>query len=162
MFSVLEHMDAWVWFEPQGELIMLECCLQVIRWTNIMIAHNEMSQALVVTANTSIIAFLLIAAYILWGLKQGNGRHLYGSAISMVWFLIGIAVELQNPTQPIYNQFSDGQIMSTQILAGLASTLLSSLMALRMIKTIIKSMGACQGNDSVDGEEDITTDYVHA
>ena len=132
-----------------------------------MIVHYEISQALVVTANTSIIALLLIAAYILWGLKQGNGRHLYGSAISMVWFLIGIAIELQNPTQPIYNQFSDGQITSTQILAGLASTLLSSLMALRMIKTIIKRnmwncMGACQGNDSVDGEEDITTDYVHA
>ena len=86
----------------------------------------------------------------------------------MVWFLVGVAFELQSPTQPIYNQFSDGQIMATQNLAGLASTLLSSLMAIRMIKTGIKRnmfncMGACQGKDAEDTvEDDITTGYVHA
>lgn len=86
----------------------------------------------------------------------------------MVWFLVGVAIELLSPTQPIYNQFSDAQIMTTQILAGLVSTLLSSLMALRMIKTVIKRnmfdcMGVCRGKDVGDAvEDDITTGYVHA
>lgn len=83
----------------------------------------------------------------------------------MVWYLVGVAVELQAPTQPIYNQFSDEQITVTQILAALTSTVLSSLLALRMIKTGIKSncmgMAACQGKDGVM-EDDITTGYVHA
>ena len=86
----------------------------------------------------------------------------------MVWFLVGVAIELQSPSQPIYNEYSDAQITTTQIMAGLTSTLLSSLMALRMIKTAIKRnmfncMGACQGNDSGDADEDeITSGYVHA
>lgn len=110
----------------------------------------------------------MIAAYILWGLKQGNGRHLYGAAVSMVWFLVGIAIELQSPTQPIYNTFSDSQIMTTQILAGLASTLLTSLMAVRMVNSAIKRnmlncIGACQGKNAEDVVEDVViTGYVHA
>ena len=123
------------------------------------------SKALFIIANTSTAAILIVAAYVLWGLKQGNGRHLYGVVVSMVWYLVGVAVELQAPTQPIYNQFSDEQIMVTQILAALTSTVLSSLLALRMIKTGIKSncmgMAACQGKDGMM-EDDITTGYVHA
>lgn len=85
----------------------------------------------------------------------------------MVWFFVGVAIELQNPTQPIYNEFSDAQISTTQIMAGLASTLLSSLMAVRMIKTMIKRnmfncMGACQGKDAETVDDDISADYVHA
>ncbi|KAL3795453.1 hypothetical protein HJC23_000811 [Cyclotella cryptica] len=125
-------------------------------------------KALVVTANMSIFSLLVIAAYILWGLKQGNGRHLYGLVVSMVWYLVGVAVELQAPTQPIYNEFSDGQILRTQFFAGLASTILSSLLMTRIIKSVIKRnvfnlMGACQGKDAAGAvEDDITTGYVHA
>lgn len=84
-----------------------------------------------------------------------------------MWFLVGVAIELQSPTQPIYNEFSDTQISTTQIMAGLASTLLSSLMAVRMIKTMIKRnmfncIGSCQGKDADTVDEDISADYVHA
>jgi hypothetical protein len=86
----------------------------------------------------------------------------------MVWYLVGVAVELQAPTQPIYNEFSDSQILRTQFFAGLASTILSSLLMTRIIKSLIKRnvfniMGACQGKDAEGAvEDDITTGYVHA
>mmetsp|Transcript_620 Transcript_620/g.1442 ORF Transcript_620/g.1442 Transcript_620/m.1442 type:complete len:402 (-) Transcript_620:138-1343(-) len=134
-------------------------CLVVMYLNTWLMEMGLSPKALLVIANISIIFLLAIGGIVIWGVKQ-SGRHLYGVGLGMVWYLIGVAVELHSPTQPIYNEFSDSQILITQILAALASTVLSSMLALRMIKTMIKgNLFNCLG--SVEDDE-ISTDYVHA
>ena len=87
-----------------------------------------------------------------------------------------MAIELREPTQPIYNEFSDGAILATQIVALVATTLLMTMLGVRVMKTMIKHnlfncagrLGGGRNNDndnSVVSEEvdgGIGADYVHA
>lgn len=86
-----------------------------------------------------------------------------------------MAFELITPSQPVYNEFSDGAISTTQIVAYLATTILMVTLTARAAKTAIKlNLFNCVpilagGDASVATEEDvsecggkITTDYVHA
>lgn len=84
---------------------------------------------------------------------------------------LGVAIELHEPTQPIYNEFSDGAILTTQIVAGVAATVLMTLLGVRVMKTMIKhNLFNCVGrlgggdNASVATDEDggISANYVHA
>ena len=81
-----------------------------------------------------------------------------------------MAIELHTPTQPIYNEFSDNAILTTQIVAGVATLILMTLLGIRIMKSMIKSnlfncvevLGGGDRSVVSDGEEEISTDYVHA
>lgn len=87
---------------------------------------------------------------------------------------VGVANELRSPSQPIYNEFTDEQITLTQAMAAIASTVLLTMLAVRMIKTVIKrNLFNCFGNSdgsvvSDDDDDDvvevgaISTGYVAA
>ena len=84
---------------------------------------------------------------------------------------LGVAIELHSPTQPIYNEFSDGAILTTQVVAGVATLILVTLLGVRVMKTAIKHnvlncVDALDGDKSVvsegDGTGEISTGYVHA
>jgi hypothetical protein len=95
----------------------------------------------------------------------------------------GVATELHEPTQPVYNEFSDNAIFATFVVAGLSVLSLMTLVGVRIVKTLMKH-GRCidvrpqdlltctsrfrrgkREPDEVPMAEDddgIVTDYVHA
>lgn len=123
-----------------------------------------------VVANASLLGLLFAGFMILWKIP---GRKLYGAGASLVWYLLGMAIELHTPTQPIYNEYSDNAILTTQIVATVATTVLMILLGVRVNKTMIKynvfdcvgTFGGCEDNESVVSEDKdggISADYVHA
>lgn len=96
----------------------------------------------------------------------------------------GVVVELHEPTQPVYNEFSDNAIFATYVVAGMSVLSLATLVGVRIVKTLIKqgrcidAMGSCVGRFRPGGarkpvdpammaaEDDdndgIVTDYVQA
>lgn len=108
-------------------------------------------------ANASLGLLLCAGFYVLWV----TDRKFYGVGVGLVWYLLGVAIELHAPTQPIYNEFSDGAILTTQIVAGMATLILATLLGVRVMKTMIKhNLFNC--GDALDKEGEISTDYVHA
>ncbi len=95
----------------------------------------------------------------------------------------GVVTELHEPTQPVYNEFSDNAIFATYVVAGLSVLSLMTLVGVRIIKTLMK-YGRCidvrpqdllvcasrfrrgkrEPDDVPMAEDDdaIVTDYVHA
>jgi len=110
-----------------------------------------------VAANASLALLLCAGFYMLWVTE----RKFYGVGVALVWYLLGVAIELRTPTQPIYNEFSDGAILTTQIIAGVATLILATLLGVRVTKTMIKH-NILNCGDVLDEEGEITTDYVHA
>jgi hypothetical protein len=53
-----------------------------------------------------------------------------------------MATELHKPTQPVYNKFSDNDIFTTYIMAGLSILLLMTLVGVCIVKTLMKH-GRC-------------------
>lgn len=85
-------------------------------------------------ANVTLASLLCAGWVALWKTEQKS----YGVGASLVWYLLGVAIELHAPTQPIYNEFSDGAILATQVVAGLATLVLATLLGVRVMKTVIK------------------------
>jgi len=122
-----------------------------------------------IMANVSLVGLLGAGFMLLWKIP---GQNFYGVGISLVWYLLGVTTELHEPTQPIYNAFSDGAVLTTQIVAGVASTVLMTLLGVRVMKTMIKhnllNFGGRLGGDrsvcnsAMDDEGEIATDYVQA
>lgn len=119
-----------------------------------------------IVANVCLVGLLGAGFMLLWKIP---GQKFYGVGISLVWYLLGVAIELHEPTQPIYNEFSDGDILTTQIVAGIASTVLMTMWGVRVMKTMIKhNLFDC--GDRLEGDRsvpsmavgEITTGYVHA
>jgi len=110
-----------------------------------------------VAANASLALLLCLGFCMLWVTE----RKFYGVGVALVWYLLGVAIELHTPSQPIYNEFSDGAILTTQIVAGVATLILATLLGVRVMKTMIKhNMFHC--GDVLDKEDEISADYVHA
>lgn len=122
--------------------------------------------AYLVVANVSVVALLGTGFWMLWKVPE---RKFYGAGVALVWYLLGVAAELIEPTQPIYNEFPDGAILTTQIVAGVATTALMVMLGVRITKTMIKhnifNCGSkCNGGDNsfATDEEKISTGYVQA
>lgn len=125
-------------------------------------------KVLLVSANLSLVVLLGIGVALLWKTK----RHYYGVNLALIWYMVGVAVELHEPSQPIDNEYSDNQIVLTQGVAGLSATILAAVLSLRVVKTIIKnrrlyrlpcgSLEDSASGDMQDGENGIATDYVQA
>jgi len=126
-----------------------------------------------ILANLSMIGLLIVGICVLLKFET----KYYGVGCAVVWYMLGVAIELITPSQPIYNAFSDGAISVTQLVAYLATTILLVTLTARAAKTAIKlnlfnCVPALAGGDasaSVVSEDDvsecknkITTDYVHA
>lgn len=157
-------------------------------------AADSMGMVFVIVANVSLVALLGVGYIMLWkkipyvmstsggGTSDGSSgskRQFYGVGISLVWYLLGVAIELHDPTQPIYNAYTDGAILTTQIVAGVCTTLLMTMLGVRVTKTMIKYNvfnisglllrvgGGGGGNGGADTsvfseESEISTGYVHA
>lgn len=119
-----------------------------------------------IVGNACLGSLVVLGFALLWKVQA------YGAGMALIWYLIGVAVELRDPTQPVYNQFSDAVILSTQIVAGMGATALATLVGVRLVKTAIKrnwlgrvveKLNCGKGKDD-DLEEDggISTGYVHA
>jgi len=100
-----------------------------------------------------------------------NSKYLSTNLIAIITplYQLGVAAELIEPTQPIYNEFPDGAILTTQIVAGVATTALMVMLGVRITKTMIKhnifNCGSkCNGGDNsfATDEEEISTGYVQA
>ncbi len=124
------------------------------------------SSIYLIVGNACLGSLVVLGFALLWKV------HAYGAGVALIWYLIGVAVELRDPTQPVYNQFSDAVILSTQIVAGMGATALATLVGVRLVKTAIKwnwlgraieKLNCGKGKDE-DLEEDggISTGYVHA
>lgn len=123
------------------------------------------ASAYLAAANVSLLSLLCAGFALLWRTE----RKSYGAGLALVWYLLGVAIELGAPTQPIYNEFSDGAILATQVVAGVASLVLATLLGVRVMKTMIKHnvlncADALDGEDNVSdaGGGEIATGYVHA
>mmetsp|Transcript_35184 Transcript_35184/g.74315 ORF Transcript_35184/g.74315 Transcript_35184/m.74315 type:complete len:391 (+) Transcript_35184:812-1984(+) len=120
--------------------------------------------------------YLFVAVSTLVGLTCGGvwllwktERKYYGVGGALVWYLLGVSIELHTPSQPIYNEFSDRAILTTQVVALLSTLMLLTMLGVRVMNTFInKNLFNCVdtlgggGDRSVVSEEDVGTDYVHA
>mmetsp|Transcript_8278 Transcript_8278/g.17726 ORF Transcript_8278/g.17726 Transcript_8278/m.17726 type:complete len:477 (+) Transcript_8278:481-1911(+) len=116
-------------------------------------------QTLLIVGNASLVMMLVIGCVVMW-----RSGMLYGVGASLIWYFVGVAVELHTPSQPIYNEFTDEQITATQATAAVASTIFFILFFIRMIKSIIKrNLFGCVGwkirgaaaDDDEEDEDDI-------
>ena len=123
------------------------------------------SSIYLIVANASLASLVVLGFALLWKVQA------YGAGVALIWYLIGVAVELRDPTQPVYNSFSDAVILSTQIVAGMGATALSTLVGIRLVKAAIKRnwlgrmmekihCGKKEEEEMEDGG--ISTGYVHA
>lgn len=122
-----------------------------------------------IVANASLVGLLAVGYVVLWKIRAEHGHKFYGVGAGLVWYMLGVTIELQDPTQPIYNAYTDAGILTTQIVAGVSTTILMTMLGVCFNKTMIKynvfnCANALGGNaDSVFTEEDeMSTDYVHA
>lgn len=89
----------------------------------------------------------------------------------------GVVTELHEPTQPVYNEFSDNAIFTTYIVAGVSVLSLMTIVGVRVVKTLIKQdrlpqdlitcggrfrRGGNEHTDALGEDDEIVTDYVHA
>ena len=155
------------------------------------------TSAFVAVADATLVLLTLAGFWILWKTE----RKFYGVGAALVWYLVspaardppsrccaprsppdyppapraqlGVSVELSSPSQPIYNEFSDGAILATQIVAWVATLVTLTMLAVRVVKTMIKDnlfrfVDALAGTDcgstcgSTCGEDEVGADYVHA
>lgn len=127
------------------------------------------TSAFVAVADATLVLLTLAGFWILWKTE----RKFYGVGAALVWYLLGVSVELSSPSQPIYNEFSDGAILATQIVAWVATLVTLTMLAVRVVKTMIKDnlfrfVDALAGTDcgstcgSTCGEDEVGADYVHA
>ena len=107
----------------------------------------------------------------------------FSSLLSLPGNKSGVVVELHEPTQPVYNEFSDNAIFATYVVAGMSVLSLATLVGVRIVKTLIKQgrcidvMAGCAGgfrrggarkpvDPAMMAEDDdndgIVTDYVQA
>lgn len=121
--------------------------------------------AFVAVADITLVLLTLAGFWILWKTE----RKFYGMGAALAWYLLGVSVELFSPSQPIYNEFSDAAILATQIVAGVATLVTVTLLAVRVVKTMIKDnlfkcVDALGRNScgSTCGEDELGGDYVHA
>lgn len=119
-----------------------------------------------IVGNACLGSLVVLGFALLWKVQA------YGAGVALIWYLIGVAFELRDPTQPVYNQFSDAVILSTQIVAGMGATALATLVSIRLVKTAIKrnwlgrvmeklNCGKTKDEDVVE-DGGISTGYVHA
>lgn len=119
-----------------------------------------------IVGNACLGSLVVLGFALLWKVEA------YGAGVALIWYLIGVAFELRDPTQPVYNQFSDAVILSTQIVAGMGATALATLVGIRLVKTAIKrnwlgrlveklNCGKAKDEDVVE-DGGISTGYVHA
>jgi hypothetical protein len=119
-----------------------------------------------IVGNACLGALVVLGVALLWRVQA------YGAGMALIWYLLGVAVELRDPTQPVYNQFSDAVILATQIVAGLGAAALATLVSIRLVKTAIKrnwvgavveKLNCGKGKEDEEVEDGgISTGYVHA
>lgn len=122
-----------------------------------------------IVSNLCLVGLLGFGTWVLWKVPD---RKFYGVGLALVWYLLGVAVELREPSQPIYNAFSDAAILTTQVVAWISTTILASVLGVRAMKTAIKynlfnCMGRLGGADldastATEEEDGLATDYVAA
>jgi len=160
----LQYIALRLPFELFGGYIL--ACIAL--YFNTLLTSSAMpSMVYLIVANASLVGLLGAGFMLLWKIP---GQKFYGVGISLVWYLLGVTIELHEPTQPIYNEFSDGSILTTQIVAGVASTVLMILLGVRVMKTMIKHnlftfsgrLGGDKSDVSTVDDGGITADYVHA
>lgn len=89
-------------------------------------------------------------------------RQFYGVTVALVWYFLGVVVELHTPAQLIYNEFSKNAILATQVMAGVASLILLTVMGVRVVKMVIKNNEGRNTSVVSGGEGGVSMDYVQA
>jgi len=149
-----------------GHVLSL-CVLYLNTWFDSTMTSLSTTFHLIL-ANLSLAGLLTAGFLVVWKKE----RKYYGVGMAIAWYLLGVATELSNPTQPIYNEFSDREILFTQMVAYLATTVLMTILCVRIMKSAIKinlfncvgKLAGCHEDTSTDNiaDEKFTTDYVHA
>lgn len=161
--DILQYVALRLPFELYGGYAL---ALVVLYFNTFLDSFDVPTKLHLAMANFSIIGLTAAGAWLLWKIP---GRKLDGAGAALVWYMLGVVIELCDPTQRIYNMFSDRAILTTKIMAALATTALMTLLGVRVMNTMTKKnlwgLGALLGGKSVANEEDdeeISTDYVHA
>mmetsp|Transcript_35630 Transcript_35630/g.76904 ORF Transcript_35630/g.76904 Transcript_35630/m.76904 type:complete len:268 (+) Transcript_35630:947-1750(+) len=89
-------------------------------------------------------------------------RQFYGVTVALVWYLLGVVIELHTLTQWIYNEFSKNAILATQVIAGVASLILLTVMGVRVVKMAIGNNEGSNTSVVSGGEGNVSMDYVQA
>lgn len=144
----LRHASLRLPFEALGGYVLALVPLYFVTFLDGIDAVPMMVH--LVAANVSMAGLTAAGFWALWMIPE---RKLYGVGASLVWYLLGVAVELHSPTQPIYNAFSDSAILATQVVAGVATTTLATVLGVRVTKTMIKgNLFTCGGRLSEGGK----------
>lgn len=155
-------------FELTLGYVLPLCVLYLNTWFDSTMTSLSTTFHLVL-ANLSLVGTLVAGFMVLWKTE----RKYFGVGIALAWYLLGVATELHNPTQPIYNEFSDKEILFTQVVAYLATTVLMTVLCVRLMKSAIninmfncvgKLTGGCHDDTGTEDitDDNIITDYVHA
>ena len=169
----IEYVTLILPFELYGGYVMSASIVYLNTFLVVVGSEHDVSPVVyLIIANISLLSLLCVGFVVLWSKKMALERKFYGVGISLVWYLLGVAIELHEPSQPIYNEYSDMAILATQIVAGVCSLVLMTLLGVRVMKTMIKHnlfncVCALGGGKSVDSEDsddhlEISTGYVHA
>lgn len=169
----IEYVTLILPFELYGGYVMAASIVYLNTFLVVVGSEHDVSPLVyLIIANISLLSLLCVGFVVLWSKKMALERKFYGVGISLVWYLLGVAMELHEPSQPIYNEYSDMALLATQIVAWVSTLVLMTLLGVRVMKTMIKHnlfncVGALGGGQSVVSEDsddhlEISTGYVHA
>lgn len=171
--KAIEYIALILPFELYGGYIMSASIVYLNTFLVVVGSEHDVSPLVcLIIGNISLLSLLCVGFAVLWSKKLALERKFYGVGISLVWYLLGVAIELHEPSQPIYNEYSDMAILTTQIVAGVCSLVLMTMLGVRVMKTMIKhnlfncvcALGGGQSMVSEDSDDhlEISTGYVHA
>ena len=171
--KAIEYITLILPFELYGGYIMSASIVYLNTFLVVLGTEHDVPPVVhLIVANISLLSLLCVGFVLLWSKKLALERKFYGVGISLVWYLLGVAIELREPSQPIYNEYSDMAILATQIIAVPCSFVLMTLLGVRVMKTMIKrnlfncvcALGGGQSVVTEDSDDhlEISSGYVHA